>query len=155
MTRIDFHFNVQHPMVYTCRLIRKAYNQGLKPVVYSTNPMLLADLDEQLWTFSASDFIPHALTGHAKLAEHPVVLTHQASDIHCYDVLINLDTQCPSFFARFDRLVEIVSLEAHDKQHARARFQYYKERGYPIFTHNQHNAAAHTVMPHQQEVRYG
>lgn len=148
MTRIDFHFNVQTPLLYACRLIRKAYHQGLKPVIYNRNLSTLEELDNLLWTFSETDFMPHALTGHVEITESPIVLTNQTNDIHAYDVLINFDNQCPAFFARFDRLVEIVSTEEENKQQARKRFQFYKERGYPIYTHDQHKATKHQEVQH-------
>ena len=42
-----------------------------------------------------------------------------------------------SFFSRFQRLIEIVSADdADDKQQARERFRYYRDRGYEIRTHD-------------------
>lgn len=134
MTRIDFHLNVQDDLQYTCRLIRKAWLSGLKIVCYSTDLQKLKTLDDLLYTFSKDDFLPHALTGEEKLEQAPIVLTNQVEDIRHYDLLINLDVDCPSFFARFDRLVEIVGLEEQNKQQARERYRFYKDRGYPLNT---------------------
>lgn len=136
MTRIDFHLEVADSLHYTCRLIRKAYGSGLKIVCYSSQNEVLSQLDELLWTFSAEDFIPHAKTGHPELAQCPVVLTDKADDVRHYDLLINLDDECPSFFSRFDRLVEIVGQEEASKAKARNRFRFYKDRGYPLETYN-------------------
>lgn len=139
MTRIDFHLNVADQLLYTCRLVRKAYTGGLKVVCYSTQPDLLAQLDKLLWTFSEEDFLPHVLSGHPGIAETPIVLTSQSEDIHHYDLLVNLDEQWPPFFARFDRLVEIVGTEEANKALARQRYKFYKERGYPLNTFDRAN----------------
>lgn len=139
MTRIDFHLNVADHLLYTCRLIRKAYGSGLKIVCYSTQPALLARLDEMLWSFSEDDFLPHVVSGHPDVPHTPIVLTHTADDITHYDLLINLDTQWPPFFARFDRLIEIVGTDETNKEAARVRYRFYKERGYPLNTFDRAN----------------
>ena len=139
MTRIDFHLNVADHLLYTCRLIRKAYSSGLNIVCYSTQLDVLKQLDTLLWTFSEDDFLPHLLTGHADVAQTPILLTDKAEDIVHYNVLINLDDQWPPFFARFDRLVEIVRPEEPNKVLARERYTFYKERGYPLNTYDKTN----------------
>ena len=59
MTRIDFHFNVDHRVHYACRVTRKARAAGKRLVVYARNAERLAQYDATLWTFSALDFVPH------------------------------------------------------------------------------------------------
>lgn len=139
MTRIDFHLNVSDHLLYTCRLIRKAYGSGLKIVCYSTRPEVLENLDKLLWTFSEEDFLPHVVRGHPGVADTPIVLTDKADDIAHYDLLINLDEQWPPFFARFERLVEIVGTDEDNKALARQRYKFYKERGYPLNTFDRAN----------------
>ncbi len=134
MTRIDFHLNVADQLLYTCRLVRKAYGSGLKVVCYSTRHELLEHLDTLLWTFSEQDFLPHVVSGHPDIAQTPIVLTDKSDDISHYDLLINLDEQWPPFFSRFDRLVEIVGTDEDNKAQARQRYKFYKERGYPLNT---------------------
>ncbi|NJM33266.1 MAG: DNA polymerase III subunit chi [Limnobacter sp.] len=134
MTRIDFHLHVEDALLYTCRLVRKAYGSGLKPVVFCKDDTVLAQLDQLLWSFSEDDFLPHAKTGTAAVQQSPIVLTHQAEDIVHYDLLINLDSECAPFFARFDRLIEIVGTTEPAKQQARERYKFYKDRGYPLQT---------------------
>lgn len=134
MTRIDFHLNVEDHLQYICRLVRKAFSQGLKVVCFSSDMNRLRELDDLLWTFSEDAFLPHVMTGHAQIHETPIILTHQVEDIRHYDLLINLDDDCPSFFARFDRLVEIVGTDESHKKLARDRYRFYKDRGYPLNT---------------------
>jgi DNA polymerase III subunit chi len=63
----------------------------------------------------------------------------KADDIAHYDLLINLDEQWPPFFARFERLVEIVGTDEDNKALARQRYKFYKERGYPLNTFDRAN----------------
>jgi DNA polymerase-3 subunit chi len=48
------------------------------------------------------------------------------------DMLINLTANEPSIFSRFTQLVELVGDEEQDKLAARARFKFYRDRGYEI-----------------------
>jgi DNA polymerase-3 subunit chi len=52
-----------------------------------------------------------------------------------HDVLINLADQLPSFFSRFERLIECVDHDPEVKQASRSRFKYYRDHGYPLNTH--------------------
>ena len=58
MTEISFHFNVPSRTGYACRLLRKAQRQGMALAV--TGPAdVLSELDRELWTFGAAEFVPH------------------------------------------------------------------------------------------------
>ena len=58
-----------------------------------------------------------------------------AVELPHHEVLVNLGTGLPQFFTRFERLVELVSVETEDRAQARQRFRYYKDRGYALETH--------------------
>ena len=49
---------------------------------------------------------------------------------------MNLSAQCPEFFARYPRLLEIVSREEEDRNAGRTRYAWYRERGYAIRNHD-------------------
>jgi len=51
-------------------------------------------------------------------------------------VLLNLRPECPQYFSRFRRLIEIVGVEDADRAGARERFRFYRDRGYEIRTHD-------------------
>ena len=52
------------------------------------------------------------------------------------DVLINLAGSVPSFFGRFERVAEIVDQSDAQKQVARERYRFYRDRGYALQSHN-------------------
>jgi DNA polymerase III subunit chi len=135
MTRVDFHFNVPDKIEYGCRLIRKIRKAGQRAVVYCDDPARLRQFDAALWSFSALEFIPHVMASDPLAAQTPVLLTGTAGELPHHDVLVNLGTSLPQFFTRFERLVEVVSAEPEDRAQARTRFRYYKDRGYPLSTH--------------------
>ncbi len=132
MTRIDFYHYAEDKLRYACRLAATAVDRDSRLVVYAPQPQVLAGFDRQLWTFQATRFVPHCRAGEAIAAETPVVLASGDEPLPHHDVLLNLGDEWPPFFASFERLLEIVGSGEDDKQHARARFAFYKKRGYEI-----------------------
>ena len=134
MTRIDFHVGVNHRLHYACRVIRKARAAQKRAVVYSTQADRLAQFDGALWTFSALDFVPHVYAGSPFASTTPVILARDAASAPNSDVLLTLDDEvppdCKNFFARFERVIEVVSCDDDDRRRARARFKSYREHGF-------------------------
>jgi DNA polymerase III subunit chi len=136
MTRIDFHTELANKLAHCCRLARKAHASGVRLVILASDRRELLALDEALWTFSDRDFIPHVMLADPLAASTPVILAERddAAFPH-YEVLVNLSPAPPAHFARFERLIELVGLDEHDKAAGRERFRHYKQRGYPLEHH--------------------
>jgi DNA polymerase-3 subunit chi len=133
MTRVDFHSKVPDKLLYACRLIRKARTAGMKVVVYLQDSQQLNDFDQALWTFSEHDFIPHVVASDALAEQTPVILSCDANEnLPHHQVLINLSTQTPDHFARFERMFEIVSTDEQDLTAGRGRYKHYQTRGYAL-----------------------
>lgn len=133
MTRIDFHSNVPDKIAYTCRLVRKARAANCRVVLLTSDRTDLARLDQELWTFSALDFLPHVTADDALAPSTPVILTDSDTiDLPHYQILINLSTSTPAHFARFERMFEIVAADDTDKAAGRERYRFYQQRGYPL-----------------------
>jgi DNA polymerase III subunit chi len=136
---IDFHFNVDHPVIHACRVVRKALGSGRTVLVFSRDAQRLARLDSALWTFSALDFLPHVYADSELADRTPVWLSMTAACERDRDMLLLLDDEtAPDFehwFDRFERVIEIVSNEADDRARARARFKAYRERGFAPRSH--------------------
>ena len=136
MTRVDFHFNAPDKIGYGCRLIRKAFRAGQRLVVFSDDAAQLAEFDRELWSFSALDFIPHVMASSPLAAETPIILTHTETLPDDRPLMINLGRVMPPGFARFERLIEVVTADDADREQGRARWKFYRDRGYPIGTHD-------------------
>jgi DNA polymerase-3 subunit chi len=141
MTRVDFHFNAPDKLSYACRLLRKAWGTGAR-VVVTGEPALLRELDTELWTFSALEFIPHCYRTDdpVLLARTPVVLADSARATPHQEVLVNLGDGVPDGFERFERLIEVVTEDDGDRQQARGRWKHYKDRGYAVEAKNRKGA---------------
>lgn len=133
MTRIDFHSNVPDKIAYACRLVRKARAADSRIVMLAGDAQQLDALDAALWTFSDQDFLPHVRADDPLAAQTPVLLTDSdEAEFPHHQVLINLSLRTPAQFARFERLLEIVSTEEADRLAGRERYRFYQQRGYPL-----------------------
>ncbi len=139
MTDVEFHFNVPDRLAYGCRLLRKALRKGVGVAVTAPAPTLDA-LDRLLWTFADTEFIPHLRLPAAgvvppHLQNTPIWLVDRAEDASHLPVLVNLGEQPAEGLGSFDRLIEIVSTAAAEREAGRLRWRHYASRGYAISRH--------------------
>jgi len=139
MAQVEFHSGVAAPVQFACRLLRKAYRQGVGVVVTAPAQTLQA-LDRELWTFEAQEFVPHLRVKprqplDAALRRTPIWLCEDAPPSPCPKVLVNLGAEAPEEGEPFERIIEIVSAEGEDRQRARSRWRAYEARGWAIKHH--------------------
>lgn len=137
MTRVDFYVigaGRLTPMTLTCRLCEKAVAADQHVLVHSQDAAAAASIDRELWTFNDVSFVPHR-TSAAPHAGEPVVIGQEPAEELRPDLVINLDASVPEWVARYARAIEVVPPDVAGKALARERFRFYKERGYPMHTH--------------------
>ena len=132
MTRIDFYRYAEDKLHFACRLASVAYERSSRLVVYAADRARLERFDQQLWAAQPTKFVPHCFVDSPLAAETPILLATSGDALPHHDVLLNLDDEWPPFFATFDRMLEIVGKDEEDKERARARYSFYKKRGYDI-----------------------
>jgi DNA polymerase-3 subunit chi len=90
-----------------------------------------------LWAFRAASFVPHALAiGSGAPADSPVVIGTGSDPGDHHEVLVNLGTQVPEFFGRFQRVAEVVLSDPEARAASRRRWSFYKDRGYALTHHD-------------------
>src|SRR3954467_6461563 len=96
MTRIDFHTNIPDKLAYACRLARKALAADGKLVLLAQDGAQAQALNDALWTFSQTDFLPHVMAGDPLAAHTPVIVTadEQVALPH-FQMLVNLSDRAP------------------------------------------------------------
>lgn len=134
MTRVEFFFNVPDKLVKAAELCEKAVAKGRQLTIFSQNDAMSKAMQKQLWQQSATSFLPSHLSQEAHSKFSPIVFDATGENLIQDDILINLQVQHPPFFSRFRHLVELVGVEEADKVAARARFRFYRDRGYEIKT---------------------
>ena len=136
MTRIDFYIEAADKVEVACRLAAKAMARKLRVLIFSSDEVCLQRANKLLWTQPATSFVPHCMAHESIATDTPVLLARSVDEPPQTHVLVNLDDSWPASFARFERLVEVVSQDEADKQSARVRYRFYKDRGYRIETHS-------------------
>lgn len=137
MTRVDFYVLEQDSLIarlhYACRLTEKALHHQHQVVLAVEDEQAAKELSEYLWQFKPESFIPHQLE--TDKASAPISLCWSEDDEQHHDILINLKTQIPPWFSRFQRVMEIVVQQEHCLRETREHFQFYRDRGYPLQSH--------------------
>ena len=141
MTQIDFYTNVEDKLGTACRVAAKAYGLGHRMLVCCPDAETATRFDRMLWTAPPTAFIPHCSSSDPLAGETPIIIDHLGGEPIGDQVLVNLRHEWPPFFGRFERLVEIVSMDDEDRQRGRERFKFYRDRGYEIRIHDMGAAA--------------
>jgi DNA polymerase-3 subunit chi len=136
MTRVDFYFNAADRLQVACRLAGKAAAQGTRLLIYTPEPETRQRIDRLLWTWPATGFVPHCAAGDPLAPETPVLLDGGTDAAPDCDIVLNLGADAPPGFERFERLLEIVGRDDAERQQARGRYRFYRERGYRIADHD-------------------
>jgi DNA polymerase-3 subunit chi len=151
MARIDFHSNVSDKLEYACRLTRKIWSatpegESVRNIVMVGEKADLQKLNELLWSFSKTDFLPHCFIDDEAAAETPIVLTDDfassaLNNIPHADVMIHLGMRMPAdvpaLVARFPRIVEVVTVNEAERLAGRERYKAYRELGHELHNFDQ------------------
>ncbi len=136
MTQIDFYFHVENKLQTACALSAKACARGLRVLAFCPDAEAGRKFSRMLWTAPAIGFVPHCAHDDLLAAVTPVIVDHDGSHLPHDQVLLNLRHDWPPFFSRFQRLIEIVSIDEDDRRLARERYKFYRDRGYEIQKHD-------------------
>lgn len=144
MTRVDFYIlpeaglDARHN--FACRLVEKMYRLSQGVCVLTPNAQQCSDFGQRLWAYNPTSFIPHRCrttqSSDKHALEDQVWITHGDELLDHHNVLINLSSEQPAHFSRFERLLEIVVTDKDVVQTSRERYRFYQERGYPIANHD-------------------
>jgi len=140
MSRVDFYLlqsrTPNAKLNVACRLANKVYQSGMTGLIRVPDAATAKQLDDLLWTYDQSSFIPHSLDDDLpRPGRPPIVISHLSQCDYDRDVLISLLEQVPEDHAHFDRIAEVVGAEAEEKARARDRYRFYRDQGCQLETH--------------------
>jgi DNA polymerase-3 subunit chi len=136
MTRIDFYIQAESRLHLACTLAAKALSRGVRMMILTADGEATEQVDRLLWSNPPIAFLPHCRAQHRLAPVTPIILDHVAEPVVHEQILVNLRDEPPPHFSRFERLMEIVTRDESDRECARTRFRFYRERGYEIRTHD-------------------
>ena len=141
MTKINFYATQHHTLrsrvFLACRLVEKAREHNMKVHIYTDSDKTTRQMDEMLWIWKDTSFIPHISDINPGFFNHPqeaVIISSQShfqSMSRC-DYLINLSNQVPEFFPSYLKMAEIIDQTERILTAGRERYSFYKNRGYTL-----------------------
>jgi len=123
--------------------------EPIKKIVIVGSSADINQLNQLLWSFSAEEFLPHCLIDDESAEFTPIVLATAYDDLQFQniphqDVFIHLGQDfledIEKITHRFDRVIEVVSLEDHEVLAGRQRYKQYRSMGLELFNHDQKGA---------------
>ena len=117
------------------RIAEKAWRQSRRIYVHCRDDAHAREVDAAFWAQPATGFLPHDLAADTPMAETPVVVGHGDDPGDHHDVLINLAPEVPDFATRFQRVAEMITGDGPLREAGRARFRFYRDRGFQIQSH--------------------
>jgi DNA polymerase-3 subunit chi len=121
---------------FACRLVEKAYLQDHRVTVRMDTADEARQFDELLWRFSDRSFVPHEVAAPGSDVAAPVAILAGGEPTGPADVLVNLGSDVPDWFDRFERVTEVLDASEACRRAGRERFRFYRERGLEPETHN-------------------
>jgi DNA polymerase-3 subunit chi len=138
VTQVNFYTltssEAQSRLLFVCRLTEKVYSLGHRVHIQTESEQQSKLLDDLLWQYAPSSFIPHTTAdGSSNNRDTVSVGTSLAGAKHA-DVLINLGEQASQAGDQFSRINEVISADPESLEQGRNRYRDYKEKNYQIET---------------------
>ena len=138
MTLVGFYVvqaaRAEQRLQVAVRLADKAFARGHNIFINAVDEEQARTLDELLWSYRPTSFLPHALHGQEQ-SDTIAIGWGQEPEGH-NDLLINLQLGVPAFFSRFRRVAEVVTQDPASLEAQRRSWRFYKERGYQLEKHD-------------------
>lgn len=132
MTRVTFYSNLTDKQQALMVLLQRALAKKNKVTVMVDEEASAKACSASIWQADTTAFLPNVLATDQYTEMTPIVIDWQEKQLCQDDILINLSQKQLTSFSRFRHLIELVSNEEQDKTAARARFKFYRDRGYEI-----------------------
>ena len=140
MAQVDFYVvasgGAEGAAAVACKIVEKAWQQGLRVFVHAASEHEARRLDELLWTFRQDSFVPHARSSDGDAAAEAVTIGSDLGEGIGRDVLVNVCAPVAAATATFERIAEVVSDDADVRAAARERYAAYRRLGVELRHHD-------------------
>ena len=138
MAQVNFYTipssEAQSRLLFVCRLTEKAYTLGHRIHIQTESDQQSKLLDDLLWQYAASSFIPHMTLDDSGDSRDSVSLGTSLAGAKHADVLINPGKQASQAGDQFSRLNEVISADHESLKQGRNRYRDYKRKNYQVAT---------------------
>ncbi|MGH8042025.1 MAG: DNA polymerase III subunit chi [Rudaea sp.] len=135
MPRADFYLISKprfrdDPLLLVCELARKAFESGQPALILTRSLEQAEQVDEKLWEFDETAFIPHQISGDDDDAITPVLIVPPETTTPDRAMVINLRDECA--LGLFERVLEVVPADETQRAGSRARWKTYQHAGFEL-----------------------
>lgn len=117
-----------------CRLTEKAVRHAHKVYIQTKSPAETELLDELLWQFKSTSFIPHSILGTAANPPDQVLMSNKLPPEEFRGMVINLSDSALNSIGQFERVNELVAGDTESLAQGRERYRAYRSQGAEIVT---------------------
>ncbi|ESE41971.1 MULTISPECIES: DNA polymerase III subunit chi [Shewanella] len=120
-----------------CRLAQQGFINQQQVYIHCQDKNIAFEIDELLWQFEPSAFVPHNLKGEGPTTGSPVEIGFdRLGPNKSRQLLINLADQVPPFAVNFGQIFDFVANDDQHKAIARERYRQYRGLGIELTTQN-------------------
>ncbi len=139
MTKVSFYTlnssDSEARLRFACRLTEKARSMGHRVFIQTESPEQAKLLDDMLWHYKSTSFIPHELATDGKDSVASVAIGPALPQTVDGDVLINLTSSACENHRQFSRINEILLSDEEHLAQGRSSYRFYQAQGYTPETH--------------------
>ena len=118
-----------------CKIIDRAYRSGYSVYLWTRDDQESGLLDDLLWTFSQTSFIPHIRSGGNAGPTAPVRIDHHPPQSGVAEMVVSVTDHPVEDYSNFVRIAEVVGFDEIEKRSGRSRFKFYRDQGLELETH--------------------
>ncbi|ALH94592.1 DNA polymerase III subunit chi [Acinetobacter equi] len=134
MAKVSFYLFEKSPerqVESTCRLCRKIMRQAEAKIwLFCADKSLQQEIDDRLWTFDPTSFIPHGIH---QLESSICISEHLPTSSDW--IIFNFNNQIFENFESVNHVIEIIENNEIAKQLGREKFKQYRKHGIQPQTH--------------------
>lgn len=125
----------EQPQLLACQLAQLLYRSGQWIYIHCDDQSQAYQVDELLWQFEPSAFVPHNLKGEGPAKGAPVEIGFDRVGPNVRrPILINLANDIPPFAGNFSQIIDFVAGDDARKAIARNRYRQYRDQGFALNT---------------------
>jgi DNA polymerase III subunit chi len=140
MPRADFYLIDKprfraDPLLLVCELVKKAFAAEQPTLVLVRSRDQAEQLDEKLWEFDDTAFIPHQIVGDGDDdAITAVLILPPDATTPDRPLVINLRDECAP--GLFERVLEVIPADEAERAGSRERWKTYRQAGFDVAKHD-------------------
>jgi len=139
MPRADFYLIAKprfrgDPLALVCELAKRAFESGQRALILVRSNEQAEQLDEKLWDFDESAFVPHQIAGDEDDAITPVLIVAPGVQTPDRALVVNLRDEAVA--GTFERVLEVVPDDETRRAGSRERWKTYKAAGLDVAKHD-------------------